>query len=243
MGAYNDPGTALAGLKASIDSRVRTYRCAETEGIAAGVAVFGHEGNSIDAYKYQLEVGKIVFDADFVTANSIVLTIQGTALDAVVFATDHDTTMDLLVAAVDAAGYVGALDSGDVNNRTLFITTYGETAVVAEAVTGGDSQPDGTITYQDADDLVFLGVTMLTQKEYAGATSLYEYNDAMNVMVDGDVWVTTGEAVLAGEDAYIRTTDGLFGDSGIDISSVCRYVEGVAAAGLALAHVSGQLDV
>jgi hypothetical protein len=229
----------LAGLLIGTPNirRIESWRAEEADGIAYGLPVFGYRGRGRDAYRFHLDRGKIVFDADFVASNSIVLTIQGVALDPVVYAVSHDNTMDLLVAAVEAAGYEAALDSGDVNNRTLFITTIGQTAVVAEAVTGGGSQPDGTITYDSDPDLVFIGVSVFDQKEYNEA-SVYAQNEPMSVLAEGLITVEAGETIEENTVAYIRTADGLFGTSGFLTDS--RFRSSRTGAGLVDLEVRGQ---
>jgi hypothetical protein len=113
---------------------------------AAGWAETERKIHFIDAS----DIAELVFDADFVASNDITITItvNGTDDDVgpVSFNADHDTTMDDLVAALVAAGYPAQLDPSDVDNRTIFIWVGSPVAAVTEEVTGGVSQPDGTVT-------------------------------------------------------------------------------------------------
>lgn len=100
-------------------------------------------------------VATTIFDADLVASNSIVFTINGTAVTAVPFNTDHDTTMDDLITQIEAdiTGSSVSLDPGDVNNRTLIISIFGQAGVetCSVVVTGGASQATGTTTLSDQD--------------------------------------------------------------------------------------------
>lgn len=97
----------------------------------------------------------IVFDIDFVTDNSIAVTIN-TELTTIPFNTDQDTTMDDIKADIEAnanlAGVQVTLTDEDGNNRSLQIYYEGTSLTVTAVVTGGASQPVATITYSTADE-------------------------------------------------------------------------------------------
>ncbi len=120
-------------------------------------------------------VATIVFDADFVASNSIVFTINGTAVTAVPFNTDHDTTMDDCITQIEAdiANSSVSLDTGDPNNRTLIISIFGQTGVstASVVVTGGASQPTGTTTYDDQDQYENVADWVETQSKIFGIES------------------------------------------------------------------------
>lgn len=86
------------------------------------------------------EVTTVTFSADLVTSNSVTITVDGTALSPVVFATSHDATMAAIATAIQAtAGVLTATASGRV------ITVTGANAgdpftLTSSAVTGGASQ-------------------------------------------------------------------------------------------------------
>jgi hypothetical protein len=167
MGAYSNTDAKIAGLKQGLSSRVLSKRVAETAGIEYGYPVFGYEGNDNDAYLYHNNVGVILFDADFVTSNSIVITVDGTAVTAVPFNTSHTQTMTDLKEQIqnDITGAVVTLTDA-TNNRELTITIEDDNErVVAEAVTGGASQPTGTVSYTSSQ--IFLGLTLITHQESA----------------------------------------------------------------------------
>jgi hypothetical protein len=87
-----------------------------------------------------------VFDADFIAANSIVFTVNGTAVAPVVYAVSHANTMTLIKTAIEAAitnsvVTVGTADTDDPDNRTVLISVDGKAPTVDVAVTLGASQP------------------------------------------------------------------------------------------------------
>jgi len=228
MGAYGTIDNAIRGLQYGLNGRKESYACKEILGIEFGDAVFGYVGEVVGAYKFYNDTSKLVFDGDFVASNVITITVNSVAAADVTFATDHDTTAALVVAAVAALdGVECVLDSTDTDNRTFLIQVKGKTAVVAEAITGGSGQVTGTPTYGSSQ--VFLGVALLSQKGMSNEslTKKYELTDAVNVMVDGELWVQPVAVVEAFEAAYVdnATTDiGEFTNSagGVAVNAVFR---------------------
>ena len=242
MSAYETIDEAIRGLKYGIgpDGRIEgEFSCKEEDGIEFGDPVFGYVGDSVSAYKFKNDTGKIAFDADFVTSNTIDITVNGVAAAQVTFTTDHDTTAALVVAAVAAlTGVECVLDAEDTDNRTFLIQVKGETALVTEAVAGGASQATGTITYGSSQ--VFLGVAMFDQNSEA----MYEQYDAVNIMADGEIWVQPVEAVQALETAYVdnaATDIGEFSNAGVEVNA--KYRSNAAADGLARLRVLGQTSM
>lgn len=215
MPEYGNMNQAFAGLRYGImDGDVET-RIAQEE-VGFGLPVFGYEGEIETGYKYYADVAKVVFDADFVASNSIIITVNGTPSTATVFDTDQETTLAALVANVAAlAGVECVADDSDVDGRTILVRTKGATAVVTEAITGGASQATGTITTGSGQ--VFLGITMSTQKE----DFFYNALDTMNVVhKTGRVYAqVTGVAVANGK-AYLGTDGKFSATAGTDIGCV-----------------------
>jgi len=242
MGAYDTIDVAIAGLKHGLKSEVESWVVGEANGIEFGRPVFGYDGDDKTIYKFHNDRAKLVFSADLITLNSTVVTIQGTALDAVVFDTNHLTTMNLIIAALVAAGYSAELDTTDTTNRTIFVVTKGATIAASAAVTGGESQATVAVTYDYSNELTFVGVTLFTQKEYA-ENAMYKYQECANVIVDGGVYGSAGEAVESNTPAYVLTSGtyiGQFGDSGFTTSA--RFRGDISAAGIVRMTVAGQSD-
>ena len=111
--------------------------------------------------------GKIIFDADFVTLNEIVVTVNGTAVTMVPFNTDHDTTMDDLVTQIEAdiAESTVTLDAEDINNRTLLLEVFGGISAWEAVVTLGASQPIAAVTFDISADVKECAAWNETQKK------------------------------------------------------------------------------
>jgi len=255
MPQYANIDPKIAGLKQGLDSRVESKIVAELLGIDFGLPVFGNEGVDDLIYLYHNDRSQLAFDADFVTANSIVITVNGTAVTAVPFNTDHDTTMNDVIAQIEAdiTGSSVALDATDGTNRTIFIDINGVEVIVTEAITGGGSQATGTATISSRQ--VFKGYSLFTQKESAEKTDLdgnvidaadakYLLKDAANVLIDGWVTVTMFEAVNSGVAAYVKVAAGATqGQTGTTTSGNTALTgvtidETIAAAGLARVRVN-----
>lgn len=123
------------------------------------------------------KTGKIVFDADLITGNNVDIVVNGTAVTTVPFNTDHDTTMDDIIAQIetDIPNSSASLDTGDVDNRTILIEVF-ETGVttLTAVVTGGVSQAVATITFITIDDYKAVAAWTETQKKiffYASSES------------------------------------------------------------------------
>lgn len=255
MSAYNTLDKGVAGLKSGLDSRVKSMVVKEENGIDYGYPVFGYLADASSAYRYHNNRAKVAFDADFVASNSIVITVDGTAVTAVVYATSHAATMTALLAQIEAdiTGATCTLDSTDVNGRTFFIEIQDDgDRVVSEAITGGGSQATGTITYDTT--MIFQGFALFTQKESPvkydldgnvidAAAAKYAYKDSINVMVNGWIYVVTAAAVEANAAAYVVATganEGKCDDlstSNVALSGV-MFDETVSAAGIALVRVN-----
>ena len=224
MSAYGDLDQAIPGLLAEgiqNNSAIKSRSIQDSAGIEFGATVWGYVGNEDKCYNFSLDTAKIVFDADFVTSNSIVITVDGDAWAAVVFDTDHDTTMDALITQGTAEGYEVALDASDSDNRTIYIkkaTAGTAVGTVTEAVTGGASQPTGTITYQS--DQVFLGIAMYDAKNIATANAgKYLQYEVVNIVQYGVVWATSTGTINALDDVYaVATTGVLTATAGLTIN-------------------------
>lgn len=228
MSAYNNMDLAIAGLKADNNSVTRIESRSAKVQIEFGETCWGYQGDPNKVYGYVLDAAKIVWDADFVTSNSIQIIVDGDSWDPVVYATSHDNTMDLLIAEGQAQGYEVALDATDTDNRTLYIkkSTAG-TAVgtVSGTVTLGASQAGDTVTYQS--DQVFLGVAQFPQKYTTSANgAAYYINDSVSVMSIGIIWAISTGTNNSEDDAFITLSGanaGVFaaGSAG-DVNAIYR---------------------
>lgn len=235
MGAYDEMDVAKAGYLVGIDHDIDTGCAKQAAGIEFGYPVFGYLGDSVSVYSFKKDVSKLVFDADFVSLNSIVVTVNGVASSAVVFATDHDTTAALVVAALNAmTGVEAVLDTADTDNRTFLIRTKGIACVSSAVVTLGASQATATPTATTG--MVFLGIAKSEQND----AGLYELNDAVNNVITGKVYGECGTAVNANAVGYVADT-GKFANAGVLLP--VRFKSTLAAAGIAIVEIQGQLSL
>jgi hypothetical protein len=110
---------------------------------------------------------KTVMSADYVASNSIVYTVNGTAVTAVPFNTNQSTTMDDLKTQIetDITDAVVTIDTTDANTRTLYIDINGALATVSVAVTAGASQPTATVSTNITDVYKEISAWTETQKK------------------------------------------------------------------------------
>jgi len=231
---YQDMDKALAGLGiAPCTARIDSFT-AVTD-IEFGYPVFSYPGEK-KAYAYSLDTGKIVFDGDFVTSNTIDITVNGEAMGQVTFTTDHDTTAGLVVDALNAmTGVEAALDATDTDNRTFLIRAKGTTVAVTEEVLLGAGQASGTITYESAQ--IFVGMCLRTMMPYSG-TAKYVAQDEVNVLERGKLWAEAGKAVDANTAVYVDANGKVSDTAGLAID--CKFRGTIAEAGLVELEVNGQ---
>lgn len=103
-----------------------------------------HNEFEVDALK-----ATITLSADLVSLNVVNGRVNGVAIAPVTFSADHDTTMDLLVAALEALDAVESASLTDAaNNRqiTVYAADPNEVFVLSDfAVTAGASQATVTV--------------------------------------------------------------------------------------------------
>lgn len=114
-----------------------------------------HQEFEVDALK-----ATITFDADLVTSNVINGRVNGVAMSAVTFATDHDATMDLIVAALSALDVVNTClltDTSDNRQITVYAADQEATFILSDwVVTAGGGQA-GIVLAHDVNN-VYLGM-------------------------------------------------------------------------------------
>lgn len=101
----------------------------------------------------QVGIKVITFDAALVASNQYDLTINGTAITPVVFATDSDTTMAAIATAIEAVtdyvsdAFVVPVTGGTSNDRVILVFPKSTTlSLTGSAVTLGASQAGTVIT-------------------------------------------------------------------------------------------------
>jgi len=181
------------------------------EAIGLGLAVVQKIGAPNQGRLPKANVATIVFAGDLVTGNKINLKVNGHAMSEVTFATDHATTMGLIITAIKAiTGVTNAvLDTSDSNRRTILVYSVdGLDCIVTNiAVTAGSTQTTGTSTSDTADTIY--GVSIMSQaiqQPYPAlnAPILYVNGSPVGCLLRGRIWVLAETAVQNGDAVYMR---------------------------------------
>lgn len=180
------------------------------EALAYGDPVFARPGAVDKVYLPHLNKAVTTFNADFVSLNSIATLINGGAVAAVVFATDHATTLAALAAAITAdadmialgisASVTGARELTIVSNQSIDLD-------VNFTVTLGASQATDTSVYSCNDR--FLGIVMRATVSYENSADGVPSGYALSVATRGRFIVAApaAETVLAQKPAYVGLDD------------------------------------
>lgn len=255
MGAYDRPEVALAGLQygANISDKDVISRYAAVDDISPGDPLFGYEGDDINCYQAARDTLILTFSADLVALNVTTLTLSAITNGvndaqtvAETFDTDHDTTMDNLVAAIEAAYPNATVTLTDaINNRQITIQQNGANWTGSGVVTLGVSQATITPTYTTAQ--VFIGIAVLNHMSTNTTRGLYEVGDMVDVLSEGKIYVNTSVAVNANTDAYVIWTyttpanQGKFTNvSSGNYETGCKFLTSTTGAGLAAVEVNKQ---
>lgn len=201
-----DQARAYRGMKANAEfDKVESLQAFEAIGLGLGIVKRDGYDDQVRLPKYNQ--GTLTFDADLVTSNSIVLTVNGDALTAVPFNSDHDTTMDDLVTALEADDDVASATLTDAtdNRQITVLAVDGLDMVVSAAVTGGGGQATGTWADGSADSIGYISV-VAHDREQARSTGIvqYEQYEPVNCLRRGSVYAYAEEAVNSGDPVYVR---------------------------------------
>ncbi len=209
LGYTIDHPESFAGMKVDIGfDRVESH-IAESI-IQFGAAVSSNAGENVSVGNAVKDTTQHLFDADFITANVIVMVVNGQSTGNVPFNTDHDTTAADLLAALQAlTGITSAAITDSPVNRNFKIVVEGTTLVVTSAVTAGATQAVGANTLTVGND-TFRGVALHTHnKPNSTGPRQYDIGDAVNVLRQGQAWVIAAEAVAADDAAHVDVAGGL----------------------------------
>lgn len=161
--------TDITNSSVTIDTRDPDSRTllVKVEGKQASVSTVVTGGASQAGSIVNNSTTKVVFDADFVASNSIVFTINGTAITAVPYNASQSTTMDDLKAQIetDLSTAIATIDASDGNTRTMLIDVDKKVAAVSVEITGGISQPGSVISTNVTDIYKDVAAWTETQKK------------------------------------------------------------------------------
>lgn len=151
---------------------------ADASWLAALTAV---QEESADWYCFSIIATKAAtatFDTDFVTSNSIVFTINGVAVTAVPFTTDNAGTYAAIKTQIEA-DITDSEVTIDAMAKTVIVEIFGDQVeTMSVVVTGGTTQPVGTVTYINEDDYKAAAAWAETQKKifFYASSSAAIYN-------------------------------------------------------------------
>jgi hypothetical protein len=219
MAAYGFPDSALLGLVQSNEEDVASIP-AGTSTLKPGDLVFSYRGDNV-AYPYFADVTKLVLDGDLSASNSTVITVNGIAATAVVYATSHAATMTAIINGITGLAVAGTtvkavLDSSDANGRTILVLTKGATCVASGAVTGGSARTVTATTGLSGS--MFRGVVKYATRvpTTIGGQGVILTGLDVPVVRMADIYAASASGLVKSAIAYI-TTAGVFGTSGTDV--------------------------
>jgi hypothetical protein len=208
MAEYGNIEAGVAGFQTRTNNSIISK--VGFEEIQFGQVMVGYKGDN-KVYKFRLDAGKLVFAGDLVTSNSVIVTVNGVATTAVVFATSHANTMGLLVNAIKAlTGVEAVLDTTDATSRTILVRTKGAALTMSAAVTLGGSQTTASATYLAGG--FFKGIAHFVQIEGGE----YPAKTVVGIVERGSLFVPTVGAVSANMPAFVNAS-GVFSTSGTAI--------------------------
>lgn len=206
--SYNiEHNEAFAGMK--VDSRFDTVESKLVEapagvGLAFGLGLMSGIEDAVNQVRLPAKVKSVLSaDADLITSNSTVVTINGDALDAVVFDTDHDTTMALIAAEI--ADHEDVYSATVTASRDITIIGKDGIAISASAVTTGGASQAGWTQVQ-SDPGVFRGVLVHRHVEKALTTGIAQLvdQDAADVLRKGEIWLPYTDTPVVDAALYIN---------------------------------------
>ena len=244
MAAYGYMDAVMAGLVEGVGDARTTDPVILKAAVGFGKPLFGYQGDSVaNAFGYLADTAKISIATDLVTSNSSIVTVNGVASAAVVFASPHAATMTALIAAIKAIpvstanpyGVEAVLDPADTNGRTILVRTKGVANTTTWAITGGTPPVINASTY--ASGQVFLGIHRF---KHVDTTSHPAVGDCADVVRIGTIWAVANSGPKKYGAGYVAST-GVMANSGAAISTVkfASNYQSVNSVGLAKVEVLG----
>lgn len=228
---YDTLDKAAAGLLYGADSKVVTG--AAQAPIAFGAPVYASLGEENKVGPLVNDKSTLGFSADFSASNVVAGTVTiagGTAVAyTVTYGTSHAATFAALVAALDAVPGIEVVAS-DATARTIALSANGLLLAVTGAVTGGTAV---TVTVTAGTEMVLRGVAMRTQKASISGVSRYEVTDPANILIEGQIWVTTADTVIAHKRAYLNSSGVWTDEASGNTATPYYFRSNTSAAGLA----------
>ena len=209
---YGDMKKALAGMTFGLDAECESF-CAG-EDFFPGDPVFGIVGDDKMAYQAHISAVTLTASANLVTGNSITVTVNGIAVEAVAFVSSSANTIAAIVTAINLNEKIRALgitaSATEGSTKEFFLEGPGVTITASAVVTGGSSQ---AVFASEANDFAkFLGVVRFEQLGEGVNVGKFTSSTAIPVQTRGKIFVPVADSaepqdkksayvILTGDDA------------------------------------------
>jgi hypothetical protein len=190
---YGDMKKALAGQTFGLEAECESF-CAGEE-FFPGDPAFGIVGDDKMAYKAHVSAVTLTADANLVTGNSIAVTVNGIAVDAVSFVSNSAATIAAIVTAINLNEEIRALGitafAAEGSARAFSLQGPGVTITASAEVTRGAAQAE--FAFAANDFAKFLGVTRFEQLGAGIDVGKFAPTDAIPVQTRGKIFVPVAD--------------------------------------------------
>jgi hypothetical protein len=245
MKLYGNMDQAIAGQIFGLDSETESF-CAG-ENIYPGDPVFGMVGDEKMVYKAHLNAITLTASADLITANCVAVTINGIAVDPVMFTGSSANTIAAIVNAINLNDDV--MDLGITafavqgSARAFSLEGPGISITATAVVTLGSSQ--ATFASAANSSAKFMGVARHEELAYGKEIGYFPQVVAVPVLTFGKIYVPVADTaepadkkpayiILSGDDAG-KVTD----KENDNYDCGCIFRSSRISGGLALLEVKG----
>lgn len=246
MGAYGSPDVAIAGMVVGFHNDFES--AIAKEDIDFGSPVFGFVGSENKCYGPHLEIATVTLSADLEAGDTVSVIVNGND-NSKTHATDHATTMEKLIKAINEDDDIAALGvsaaEGTSNKVVVLTGPAGLDVVVTASVTStGQGTAKASVARSTAGK--FLGVAAFVQiggKEFGAETSCWKEGMSVSILRAGRIWVPAESTVADKDAAYVVTvgtgTIGNFTDVSTNNYDIGGYFRSNVSSGLAELEVRG----
>lgn len=209
--SYNrDQAIAILGMLADTSFK-HTESMICDEAIPVGRAVMRVPNTSDRVRLSKANYATLTASADLIASNSTIVTVDGVATTATVYATSHAATMAAIVAKIAALSTVANAWLDTTNNKVIHIVAVGPDIEAEAETTLGDTQATWTAaaSFRASD---FFGLAQLSQRLEGGLPNVdnaaeYPVESLANILRRGRLYVNFETAFDPDKDTlYVRHT-------------------------------------
>ena len=205
--AYNsNMGIANPGMIADAAfDMIESFQAYEV--INIGVGIIKRVGSDYQGRLPRANKAKLVFSGDFSGTDAFVISVNGTSISSTVYGSSHLATVNAALVklnALTAIVLLAYIDTTDITNRTIYITTLdGLDSVVTYTASVGSIT--GTVTKGSADVLEGVSVSTMAKEETLGTLLVqFAVGEAIPTMLKGKIYVFPTTSVASGDAVYCR---------------------------------------